>query len=141
MKAIAIISKLEELKRLNMRVASQGLKITIAGETSFVPSLDELIEAVKNVDTTNLYRFNFKSSDFMFLSVAVDVEYLTEREAKYPLKLVRIARNLKALRLSDYERSDVSKTYQFYSELKLKLDKRLEVLRNDEMDIVNLLAS
>ena len=37
--------------------------------------------------------------------------------------------------------NDLDKIYQFYSELKLKLDKRLEVLRNDEMEIVNLLAS
>lgn len=140
MKTKEVVIKIKEAQKINKKIGFRGLKINIDGETSFYQSFEELIEAVEKVDTNNLYRFNVEVSEFMFLNVTVNVNYLTDKELGHPLNLVRIARNLEAVNSSNYELSDARNTYNFYSNLKKTLDNMMKKLSPQDIEIINQLT-
>ena len=134
-----IITEIGQASKTDTKIASMGLRIIVGNEVSFYNSPKEMIEDVRKIDTKNLYDMDVEVSGYMFMTINVKVKYLTSKEMNYPLKLVKIARNKRAINESNYERCDAGNTYKLFSELKRKLDRIMSELSNNEIKIINSL--
>ena len=136
-----IKNQIEKLKSSDLKTGFMGLKIKYENTSKFFKTLDELQGAVKMIDTTNLYSLNVEVSEHQFLSVTVVVSYLTENEIGKPLNLVKISRNIRALKRSNYQYSDDHSVWKFWNNLRTKLDAKIASLHSDEKELLTQLTA
>lgn len=140
MKLQDIILQIEQLQDSDLRIASMGLKIEDENGLHFFETISELIESVKNIDIKNLYKLDLDISNSGFLQIGVKALKLQENEIGINLGLVRIARNINAFDIN-YQYTDDSKVWQFWSNLKRKLSDKIANLLPEDKNILKTLLN
>lgn len=134
------IAELEKFSNVDQKIAFCGLTLQKDNETTIFKSIEEMENTLRNIEIENLYNINVKTSYFMFKSVTIRLEYLTEAELNKPFKLVKIARNVNAFD-SNYRYSDDSSVYSFWNKLYTRLKEMIDLLTKDEINILKTLTT
>ena len=131
-----ILKELKNHQNTKLRIAFNGLRLSIDGSINFYTSKEALIEAVEAHDFSNIYKAEIKFSDYQFLSIHVVIQHLKTNEIGKPLRLVQLARNINGFD-SDYARSDDHRVWQFWTNIEKIITKKINNLTPNQAIILN----
>ncbi len=114
--------------------------MVIDNEVLLFNTVEDFITELKKINANNIYKITLKTDFYMFKSAVVEVSYLKEEEINKPIKVVKIARNINAFDNS-YVYSDDSSVYDFWNNLKNKIEKLINTLSKKEATILKQLVN
>ena len=137
---VQIINEIEASENTSLKVGFMGLSIKNGNDVTFFESIEELKQAVKEIDTTNLYKIDVQIEKFIFLSISVSISYLTKEEINEPFNIVQIARNINVFDVN-FEHIDNSSEYEFWNNLYKNIQNRLDSLTDEEISALKRLVN
>ena len=147
------------IKQLQENAHLPIIGMNVLGLEKNPTTVTELISYISELENVYGIEFSLTTSDFITsqyrtpatkkivsqyakgISILLRVDYLSKKEAEHPIVLVKIARNLKALNESNFERSDDHSVFKFWSDLKSKISKAMSNLTESEKSIVAKLTA
>ena len=136
----SILNRLEQFKASPVKLGYAGMQIRVEDDKPLIfKTHDALVAAVKALDLTNTYSVRTVVNYDQFKYVQVCVSYLTEAEIGKPIALVKIARNINTFEAS-YNYIDQFSDWKFWHDLKGKLQRYLQKLSPNELQVVKELT-